>query len=138
MDFFDYDDQDTIQLYQDIYEACVENHLIVNAHGANKPTGEARTYPNVINREAVCGEEMGSYNTVKNTTVWAFTRGVVGPMDVTPRIYNGSITTGHSAAMNILFQSGMPCMASSVEDYRSSPAMSLLKNLPAQWDNIHS
>ena len=80
---------------------------------------------------------MGSYNTVKNTTVWAFTRGVVGPMDVTPRIYNGSITTGHSTAMNILFQSGMPCMASSVEDYRSSPAISLLKNLPAQWDDIH-
>lgn len=45
VDFFDYDDQDTIQLYQEIYEACVENHLIVNAHGANKPTGEARTYP---------------------------------------------------------------------------------------------
>ena len=58
-------------------------------------------------------------------------------MDITPKIYGSGTTTGQQAAMNILFESGMPCMASSIADYKSSPALELLRNMPSVWDEIH-
>lgn len=138
VDFFDYDDQDTIDLYEVIYKECARLGLMINAHGANKPTGEARTYPNVINREAVPGEEYGGNYSTYQTTIWPFIRGVVGPMDVTPRVFPAGTgtTTGQNVAMLIAYESGLPCMASSYDDYRASASYTLLKGLPAAWDDI--
>jgi uncharacterized protein YjdB len=136
VDFFDKDDQDTIALYKDIYEACAENQLIVNCHGANKPTGENRTYPFVINREAVQGQEYGSVSAAQST-YWPFIRNVVGPMDITPRITSSGGTVSYMTANFIMFESGIPCMASSAEDIRAAATYNLLKNLPASWDEIH-
>lgn len=60
-DFFDSEDPDTLAGFKAIYEMAADNHLIVNCHGASKPTGERHTYPNVLNREAVNGEEYGGF-----------------------------------------------------------------------------
>ena len=80
-DFFDSEDNAHMEYLRDIYAKCAENHLIVNCHGTNKPTGEKMMYPNVINREAVKGREYGGL-WASDATVWAFTRNVVGPMDI--------------------------------------------------------
>ncbi len=134
-DFFDNEDQATMDQMKAIYERCAELKLVVNCHGANKPTGERVYWPNILNREAVNGEEYGGYDSY-NLTVWPFTRGVIGPMDLTPRLNSaGSVTNGAQLAMNIVFECGIPCMASSVEEYRESVAAPLLKNLPAAWDD---
>ena len=137
-DFFDSEDPKTLEGFKAIYELCAECHLIVNCHGAGKPTGERRTWPNVINREAVNGEEYGGF-WVNNAVVWAFTRGVVGPIDITPRLYptaSGN-TLAVQLACNVIFESGIPCMASDSEDYRGFNGISFYKNLPAAWDDIH-
>lgn len=134
-DFFDTEDQPTMDQMRAIYDRCAELKLVVNCHGANKPTGERMYWPNVLNREAVNGEEYGGYDSY-NLTVWPFTRGVIGPMDLTPRLNSaGSVTNGAQLAMNIVFECGIPCMASSVEEYRESVAAPLLKDLPAAWDD---
>lgn len=138
-DFFDRESQDIMKIYSEIYKVCAENHLIANLHGSNKPTGEVRTYPHILNREAIRGEEYNNFS-AQQTTIQPFTRGVVGPTDITPRLYpaNGSnITVGQQIAMCVVYESGIPCMASSVEDYRKSPALSFYKDLPAAWDDIH-
>lgn len=135
-DFFDTEHAEMIEIYNALYDICTEEKMLINCHGANKPTGERQYYANVINREAVMGEEYGGYNT-NDTTMWAFIRGVVGPMDVTPRMYptqSSQTTVGHQLAMNIVFESGMPCMASSANEYLTTDAYMLLKNLPAAWD----
>ena len=134
-DFFDNEDQATMDQMKAIYERCAKLKLVVNCHGANKPTGERVYWPNILNREAVNGEEYGGYDSY-NLTVWPFTRGVLGPMDLTPRLNTtGSVTNGAQLAMNIVFECGIPCMASSVEEYRESVAKPLLMNLPAAWDD---
>ena len=134
-DFFDNEDQATMDQMKAIYERAAKLKLVVNCHGANKPTGERVYWPNILNREAVNGEEYGGYNSY-NLTVWPFTRGVIGPMDLTPRLNTtGSVTNGAQLAMNIVFECGIPCMASSVEEYRKSVAKPLLMNLPAAWDD---
>lgn len=135
-DFFDSEAAEMIEIYNALYEICTEEKMLINCHGANKPTGERQYYANVINREAVMGEEYGGYST-NNTTMWAFIRGVVGPMDVTPRMYptqSSQTTVGHQLAMNIVFESGMPCMASSANEYLTTDSYYLLKDLPAAWD----
>ena len=133
-DFFDSEDTATLEGYRAIYEKCAENHLIVNCHGASKPTGERRTYPNVINREAVNGEEYGGF-WLNAGLYWAFARNIVGPVDITPRLYStaGNTTTAQMA-VNVVFESGMPCMASDSQDYLNFSANSFYKNLPAAWD----
>ena len=136
VDFFDIDDQDTIELYKLIYEECAKHGLIVNCHGANKPTGEARTYPNVINREAVAGQEFGGINTYQST-FWPFARNVVGPMDITPHVVSAGGTEARMNALFVMFESGMPCVASSAEKVQASAAYSLLKGLPSAWDETH-
>ena len=136
-DFFDSEDQKTLAGFKAIYEKCAENHLIVNCHGAGKPTGENRTYPNVINREAVNGEEYGGL-WVNGAVFWAYTRNVVGPIDITPRLLStaGNTTTAQMA-VNVIFESGIPCMASDAQEYLAFNARSFYKDLPAAWDDIH-
>ena len=137
-DFFENEDQATLAQMKAIYERCAELKLVVNFHGANKPTGERIQYPNLLNREAVNGEECGDYNGF-DLTVWPYTRGVVGPMDVTPRLNpNGKGTTsGAQLAMNVLYECGIPCMASSWTEYYESIAKPFFVGLPAAWDDTH-
>ena len=136
VDFFDSEAQDRMQLYEDIYKDCAKYGLIVNAHGANKPSGEVRTYPNVLTREAIRGEEHSL--TPFQYSVIPFTRAAIGPADVTEQIYprgSNQTTTGFQLALSVLVQSGMHCLASSIEDYRSSPAYSFYQNMPVVWDD---
>ena len=134
IDFFRYDDQDTIDVYDGVYQLCAKHKLVANIHGSNEPTGERRTYPNLINREGVKGDE---YKTLDSTqmNILPFTRAVVGPTDMTPRLTGSGNTTGQRVAMYILYECGMTSMASSIEEYRVHPSYSLLKGLPAAWDD---
>lgn len=136
-DFFDNEDQDTINSMHEIYRICAECHLTVNCHGAGKPTGERRTYPNVINREAVRGEEFYLKHFVNESVVWAFTRNVVGPMDITPRVYpfGDTHTLGMQLASCVILESGTPCMAGNPMQYQNYKAASFYRNLPAAWDD---
>lgn len=135
-DFFDSEDQTTMSDLNEIYKMCAECHLIVNCHGAGKPTGERRTYPHVINREAVKGEEYGK-GFVNEAVIWAYTRNVVGPVDLTPRVYPKSKTgtLGLQLACCVLLDCGLPCMAGSADDYRSFNGASFYRELPAVWDD---
>lgn len=136
VDFFDSEAQGRMKLYYDIYKQCAQNKLIVNAHGANKPTGEVRTWPNVVSREGVRGEE---YTTIHayQYTILSYIRGAVGPADLTERVTphsSSSTTAGSQVALSVLVQSGLHVYASSIDEYRNSPAYPLLKTLPAVWD----
>ena len=70
-------------------------------------------------------------------TILPFTRNAVGPADVTETVYprGNSTTSGFQVALSVLITSGMHCLASSVEDYQSSPALSFYKDFPSVWDD---
>ena len=121
----------------EIYRICAECRLLVNCHGAGKPTGERRTYPHVINREAVRGEEFYLKHFVNESVIWAFTRNVVGPMDITPRVYpyGSDNTFAMQLASCVILEAGTPCMAGTSLQYRNFNAASFYQNLPAAWDD---
>lgn len=137
VDFFDSEDQETIQLYDDIYKDAAKNRLMVICHGTNKPTGEIRTYPNVLSREAIKGQEFGGI-TASQYTILPFVRGAIGPADVTEELQSkdyGKTTMGFQIALTALMENGIHSMGSAPDVYRSNDAaMSYYKNYPDHWD----
>lgn len=142
IDFFNSETQETLALCDEITEEAARLRLMVNLHGCNKPSGERRTYPNLITREGVYGTEhflsgAGWGPTAEHNCILPFTRNAVGPMDYTPAIsdYNEShFTDAHKAALAVIFESGVQCFSDKPERYRQSPLYDFLKGFPAAWD----
>lgn len=140
VDFFDSESQWTIDLYNKLYEKTAEYHLLGIFHGANKPTGERRTYPNVINREAIPGEELNNTK-VSQQSVLAYLRGAIGPTDLTPYIYTvgtGDTNMASQMAFSIIYESGMTCFASTAAEYIALPTdvKRYYQNFPARWADM--
>ncbi len=136
IDFFDSESQHYIDMYSQLYKACEKNKMVIICHGSNVPTGERRTYPFVINREAVRGEEYNG-NIYDNAMFWPYTRNVVGPMDITPKLHSTRNNTSvYQMAVNIMFESGTPCMGSTPEAYMSFSQLSFYQDLPTSWDEL--
>ena len=87
IDFMDRDDQYMVEWYHDIIRCAAENRLLVDFHGAFKPDGWQRTYPNLATREGVLGNEYNKWSlriTPEHLCTLPFTRMLAGPMDFTP------------------------------------------------------
>ena len=87
IDFIDRDDQLAVSSLYEIAKKAAEYQLIVDYHGAFKPTGLQRTYPNVVGYEGVKGLENYKWATEdqpRYTVSIPFIRMMAGPMDYTP------------------------------------------------------
>ena len=62
IDFMDRDDQEMVNWYEKITRCAAEHHLLVDFHGAFKPTGMIRTWPNQITREGIMGNEYNKWS----------------------------------------------------------------------------
>lgn len=129
------EDIETIKWYETIYQETAKRQMVVSVHGSNKPTGERRVYPNVINREAIRGNEnvsVGSSSTINSL----FVRATVGPTDFTPVVtpLGNGITMGQQMALAILFECGLPSMADYAQIYRQSKINEFYKSIPAARD----
>jgi alpha-glucosidase len=113
---------------------------MVNFHGANKPTGESRTYPNEMTREAVRGLEFNkwSYLTRAHYAALPFTRMIAGHADFTPCTFNPEKTKGttftHQLATAVIYNSPVLHFADKPQRYFDSPAIEIIKKIPATWD----
>jgi alpha-glucosidase len=87
IDFMARDDQEMVNWYHRIVKTAAKYHLMVNFHGAYKPDGWRRTYPNLLTREGVLGNEYNKWSlriTPEHILTLPFTRMLAGPMDFTP------------------------------------------------------
>ena len=129
--------QQTLDMYEMFYQECAKRKMVVDCHGSNKPTGERRKYPNVINREAIRGNEFKNVNS-SQTVLLPYIRGTVGPSDFTPATipyYDNTVTLGHNLALCILLESGMPTVSDVVSHYIDVNYEDFYKNLPVVWDD---
>ena len=144
-DFFDSQDQATILQIENLAKTTAKYNMLLNVHGAGKPTGERRTYPNVISREAVFGAEQYDFIpdnvSARHNCTLPFTRNAVGPMDYTPMASYGAsgdyrqFTLAHMAALPVVFEAGVQCMADKPDVYRAHPAYEhYFKNMPSEWE----
>ena len=154
IDFMDRDDQDMVNWYHDIIKCAAEYHLLVDFHGAYKPDGIIRTYPNMITREGVMGNEYykGSKKmSPEHNIKIAFTRMLAGQMDYTPGAFlnvtkeqfkNQSPTlvwNTRAAELSkfIIYESPLTVVCDHPDNILNQPGSEFLKIVPTTWDDIH-
>ncbi len=132
-----------VNWYESTLRDAANLKLMVDFHGANKPTGRDRTWPNELTREAIRGHEYHilRYNRTlppHHDCALPFTRYVQGSADYTPTVFNSSELRGYTwtreLAQAIIFTSPFLCYADNPKNYIENPAFDILKSIPATWD----
>ena len=156
VDFMDRDDQEMVRFYHEMAEKAARHHLTVTLHGAYKPTGMERTWPNVLNYEGALNQEYNKWEQPgqrgtppRHNLDIAFVRMLAGPLDyhqggmrsVWPEDYRprdkappvqGS--RAHQLAMYVVYQNHLPMVADYPEAYRGQAGVDFLAAVPATWD----
>jgi alpha-glucosidase len=152
IDFVERDDQRGIEFYYRAARLAAEHHLMLDFHGATKPWGLERTYPNVLGYEAVLGMEQskgGARDNPDHRVTIPFTRMLAGPMDYTPGGFDNvtrdafeprSIrpmvmgTRAQQLAMYAVYQAPFQMVSDAPKAYEDQPAFEFIRHVPATWD----
>jgi alpha-glucosidase len=138
IDFFDHEHKEVVDLYEALLREAAKYHILVNFHGANKPTGEGRTWPNELTREAVRGMEASRLTTrARHDATLPFTRFLAGPADYTPVHFGArraDTTATHQVATAVVFSGPLLTYGAHPKSLLASPAVELIKTIPAVWD----
>ncbi len=140
-----------INHYQYALEKAAGYKIMVNAHEAVRPTGIARTYPNLIGNESARGTEYQAFGGSKanHVTLLPFTRLLGGPMDYTPGIFEMDIsklnpqnkshvnsTLANQLALYVTLYSPLQMAADLPENYnRFLDAFQFIKDVAIDWDD---
>jgi alpha-glucosidase len=138
IDFFDHEAKDMIERYQSILREAAAARIMVNFHGANKPAGEARTWPNELTREGVKGLEYRSMEAwARHNTTLPFTRYLAGAGDYTPVVFGDrrkETSWTHQIATAAVFTSPLLVYGAHPQSLLDNPAAEIIKSLPSIWD----
>jgi alpha-glucosidase len=137
IDFFDHEAKEVIDLYEALLREAAQYHLVLDFHGANKPTGLDRTWPNELTREAVQGLEHRAAIRGPHDATLPFTRFLAGGADYTPTVFGdrrGETSIAHQIATAVVFTSPLLVFGGQPQSFLDSPAVEILKNIPSTWD----
>jgi len=150
IDFMDRSDQWMVNYFERIAKEAAKYKILVDFHGAFKPAGLYRTYPNVLTSEGVLGMEQGGNCKPDNNIYLPFIRNAVGPMDFTPgaminmqpEVYHserpnaaGSGTRVNQLAMYVVFESGLQMLIDNPTLYfREHECTEFITSVPVTWD----
>ena len=138
IDFFDHEARELVDLYETLIRKAAEHELVIDFHGANKPSGMLRTYPNEMIREGVRGMESSSLRRrARHETILPFTRYLAGPADSTTMICTArrrDSSWAHQIACLVTFQSPMLTIAANPQSILDNPALDVIKSIRPVWD----
>lgn len=154
VDFMDRDDQKMVDFYYRMADMAAKYHLFVDFHGAYKPTGLNRTYPNVLNYEGVFGLEQAKWDNASDLVTYEvtipFIRMVAGPLDFTQgamknaskgnfaAIYTEPMSQGtrcRQLAEYVVFESPFNMLCDSPSNYLSEDECTqFIAKVPTTWD----
>ena len=128
---------------------AAEYEVAVNAHEPIKATGLRRTYPNIISREGLRGQEFNAWaadggNPPEHLPIVAFTRMLAGPIDYTPGIFNIKLapykennqvntTIAQQLALYVVIYSPIQMAADLIENYEGNPALQFIRDVGVDW-----
>ena len=152
IDFMDREDQEMVNWYHRIVKTAADHHLMVDFHGAYKPDGFSRTYPNLITREGVMGNEYNKWSlrvTPEHMVTLPFTRMLAGPMDFTPggflnripeKFENGTPaqvmgTRALQLAQFVVYDSPFMVACDHPDNYKGQVGVEFLKKVKTVWDD---
>lgn len=138
--------QKSVNHYLDAVRRAADHRIMVNAHEAVRPTGLARTYPNLVGNESAMGTEYRNMSPA-HVTILPFTRLKGGPMDFTPGIFRMNIgsfvpgsnerkkaTVANQLALYLTMYSPLQMAADLPEHYaEKADAFQFIKDVPVDW-----
>ncbi len=152
IDYMDRDDAEMVKFYHDVVALAAQHKLLVDFHGAYKPDGMRRTWPNLITREGVLGLEYVKWSemtTPEHDVTIPYTRMLVGPMDFTPGAFNNATQKGfkpvdvnpmsmgtrcHQLAMFVVYESPLQVLADAPVNASKAAGMDFISMVPTTWD----
>ena len=151
IDFMDSNDQSIVKWYEEIVTLAAKHHLMVDFHGAFEPTGLRVTWPNLLTREGVLGNEYNKFSTrvtPLHKLTLPFTRMLAGPMDYTPGGFlNRSPSEwkqtaptqvmgsrAQELALFVVYWSPLTCVTDDPVNYKDQPGLDFLRAVPTVWD----
>ena len=145
-----HDGQYMVRHYRRVVEAAARNEIMLDVHEPIKDTGLRRTYPNMLTREGVRGQEYNAWGAdggspPEHTTVLPFTRMLAGPIDFTPGIFElfydayrpdnrVNTTLAKQLALYVVLYSPLQMAADLPENYAGHPAFQFIVDVPVDWD----
>jgi len=143
-----------VNWYHDIIKCAADNRLMVDFHGAYKPDGIIRTYPNMITREGVMGNEYYKFSnkmSPEHNVKLAFTRMLAGQMDYTPGAFLNVTkeqyknqtpavvwnTRAAELSKFVIYESPLTVVCDHPDNILNQPGADFLKVVPTTWDDIH-
>ncbi len=155
IDFMNRSDQEIVGFYWKAAEQCARHKMAIDFHGAYRPDGLRRAYPNVLTREALIEFEYNGgthFDNPDHHCTLPFIRNVAGPMDYIPGTMNnatkkdfringdtpmGQGTRAHSLALAVITESPMQMLSDAQSDYyRERECTEFLTQIPVEWDEI--
>lgn len=152
VDFMDRDDQEMVNIQTEILEKAAKHHLHIQFHGAYKPTGISRTWPNEFTREGTLNYEHHKWDNLVSPDAdmdIVFTRLLAGSTDyhlggfralpyskfVVQNFRPYTIGTRcHMLAMYVVLENYLPMVCDYPDAYTGEPGFEVIKNIPATWD----
>lgn len=152
VDFFNRCDQDMVRIYHMLAEKAAKHELMLFYHGAYTPDGLRRTWPNIVTREAVMGNEYNKWSdrvTLQHTLTIPFTRMITGPMDFTPGGFRNVMpedfktdntrpmvmgTRSRELAKFVIYESPLQMTCDAPAAYMGQPGTDFIKLVPSTWD----
>lgn len=153
VDFMQRADQYMVNYYERVAKTAAKHHLLVDYHGAFKPAGLRRAYPNVLNYEGLKGLENVKWSkimTPEHNLTLPFIRMAAGPMDYTPGAmdnaheeyfnirWNRPMSMGtrcHQVAMYVIYESPLQMLCDNPSNYyREKESTEFMAQIPTTWD----
>ncbi len=138
-----------VQHFRKVIETAARYHLMIVNHEGAMPSGLQRTWPNLIATESMRGQEYNAFdrkggNPPYHECILPFTRGLGGPMDFTPGIFNyrndavpgtrPQNTLAHQLAEYVVIYSPGHMAADLIENYEHQPAFKFIEEVPTDWE----
>ena len=153
VDFMARAEQYMVNFYERTASTAAKYKLMVDLHGAYKPVGLNRKYPNVLTYEGVRGLENHKWSadiTPRHNLSLPFIRMAAGPMDYTPGamknankknfsiVYSEPMSMGtraHQVAMFVMYESPLQMLADNPSNYlKDSTCTRFISRIPTVWE----
>lgn len=138
-----------VEHYRKVVETAAKYEIMIDNHEPAMPTGIRRTWPNLMTGEGVRGQEWNAWNAAGgnppyHTCVLPFTRGLAGPMDFTPVIFNFNnkvlpnvhpeSTIAKQLAEFMILYSPLQMAADMIENMEEQDGMDFIESCPTTWE----
>ncbi len=138
-----------VRHFRKVVETAAKYKIMIDNHEPVMPTGLRRTFPNLMTGEGMRGQEYNAWsddggNPTDHTTIIPFTRGLAGPMDYTPGVFNFTnsakpktrvkTTLAHQLALYVVLYSPLQMACDLPENYEGNPSFKFITDVPVNWD----